>query len=274
MRSHWTRICARGFSTSQSSSKPISNVTLRSAVILGATGAVAWMGYDFITHRNYELLKSALLKWDPLWDENGIEEATAADDIGRREILFIRHGQYHMDSETLNLTDLGKEQAKVTGQRLKNIVDKVQPDQIRLIHSSMTRAQETASIINEILEVPKEKIYESPQLAEGIPITPDPQIQDCKSNAEDSSRIEEAYQRFVRTPGGKDQNKVRLDIIVCHANVIRFMLCRGLQLNPQAWLRFSVGHCGITQLSLDNEGFAWCTRVGDNGHLPLKLVSY
>lgn len=233
-----------------------------------------YVGYDFISHRNYELLKASLLKWDPLWDDNGIDESTALSDIGRREILFIRHGQYHTDSAAMNLTSLGREQAIATGGRLKKIVDRVQPDQIRIIHSDMCRARETASLIIDILEVPKEKIYETPLLAEGIPTTPDPQVQDCKANPQDVDRIEKAFEKYVRTPGGKDQNKVRLDIIVCHANVIRFLICRALQLNPRAWLRFSLGHCGITQLSLDNEGFVWCPRVGDTGHLPLELITY
>lgn len=32
-----------------------------------------------------------------------------------RNIFLIRHGQYHMDSEKKNLTDLGREQAKLLG---------------------------------------------------------------------------------------------------------------------------------------------------------------
>jgi hypothetical protein len=35
------------------------------------------------------------------------------------------------------------------------------------------------------------------------------------------------------------QTDTSVDILVCHGNVIRYCLCRALQLDPAAWLRYA-----------------------------------
>jgi len=57
------------------------------------------------------------------------------------------------------------------------------------------------------------------------------------------------------------------EIIVCHANVIRYFLCRALQLPPEAWLRFCVFNCSLTYLTVRPTGTVSCRMVGDIGHL-------
>uniref|UniRef100_A0A8C1TUH2 Serine/threonine-protein phosphatase PGAM5, mitochondrial n=1 Tax=Cyprinus carpio TaxID=7962 RepID=A0A8C1TUH2_CYPCA len=105
--------------------------------------------------------------WDNNWDKrdpssmvNGKRKESAGDtgspDVennkpkATRHIFLIRHSQYNLkgdgDKERI-LTPLGREQAEYTGQRLAMLGLKYDV----LIHSSMTRAAETANIISKYL---------------------------------------------------------------------------------------------------------------------------
>lgn len=64
----------------------------------------------------------------------------------------------------------GREQAAMTGKRLKEL----DFDYTNLIHSTMTRAMETAKIIKEFL--PSIPVIECSLLEEGAPIPPEPPV--------------------------------------------------------------------------------------------------
>lgn len=57
------------------------------------------------------------------------------------------------------------------------------------------------------------------------------------------------------------------EIIVCHANVIRYFACRALQIPPEAWLRFCIFNCSLTYLTIRPTGNVSCRMLGDIGHL-------
>lgn len=61
--------------------------------------------------------------------------------------------------------------------------------------------------------------------------------------------------------------KHEFEIIVCHANVIRYFFCRALQLPPEAWLRLCVFNCSLTYLTIRPTGSVSCRMLGDIGHL-------
>lgn len=93
-----------------------------------------------------------------------------------RHIILIRHGQYNLSGATdpeRILTELGRSQAKLTGQRLAEL--KIPIDDV--IISTMARAQETGKIIleqlpkSEILSIQHDKLLE-----EGAPIPPGKQL--------------------------------------------------------------------------------------------------
>lgn len=89
-----------------------------------------------------------------------------------RHLILIRHGQYNLDGATdieRTLTELGRSQAKLTGERLRDL--KIPIDEV--VISTMTRAQETAQLILE--EIPEKeiiKISNDSLIAEGAPIEP------------------------------------------------------------------------------------------------------
>ena len=65
-----------------------------------------------------------------------------------------------------------------------------------------------------------------------------------------------------------------VDIVVCHGNVIRYFVCRALQLPPEAWLRMCTFNCSLTYLTCKPSGSVSLRLLGDVGHLPMDLVTF
>ena len=74
----------------------------------------------------------------------------------------------------------------------------------------------------------------------------------------------------VTNPDGRHHE---YEILVTHANVIRYFLCRVLQIPPEAWLRFEILNASVTYIIIKGHGSAMCQMVGDTGHLPYDKVS-
>jgi len=64
------------------------------------------------------------------------------------------------------------------------------------------------------------------------------------------------------------------EIIVCHCNVIRYFVMRGLQLPPEAWLRLGGYNTGITEVLVRPTGSVSLVRFGDTGHLPVDKTTF
>jgi broad specificity phosphatase PhoE len=86
-------------------------------------------------------------------------------------------------------------------------------------------------------------------------------IDDHRGRAERAFR---AY--FHRGPQGPvDRHEV--EIVVGHGNMIRYFVCRCLQLPPESWLRMSLFNGSITYLVIRPSGFVAARCIGDIGHL-------
>ncbi|XP_030273469.1 serine/threonine-protein phosphatase PGAM5, mitochondrial isoform X1 [Sparus aurata] len=225
--------------------------------------------------------------WDFNWDKrdpsalsNGKKKETATEDPSSeqdngkpkatRNILLIRHSQYNLsgnsDKERI-LTPLGREQAELTGQRLAALGLKYDI----LIHSSMARATETANIISKHLPGPGVELLSCDLLREGAPIEPVPPVTHWKPDAvqyhEDGARIEAAFRRYIHRADPK-QKEDSFEIIVCHANVIRYFVCRALQFPPEGWLRMGLNNGSITWLTIRPSGRVALRTLGDSGFMP------
>ena len=120
--------------------------------------------------------------WDFNWDRMGHSKATdphapegespsVVKPSATRTLILIRHGQYeHMqdDSEKRILTELGREQARLTGERLREMGEKYN----MIYYSTMPRATETANIVSKCL--PDVPTRSCDMLREGAPIRPEP----------------------------------------------------------------------------------------------------
>ena len=152
----------------------------------------------------------------------------------------------------------------------------------------MTRARETADIIASYLPA-VEYVEPDPLLNEGRPShhIPTGRASDKIIEATDHGhpRIEEAFQKYFYRAEFTDEKEEeenpqeekaasdeaplhQFEIFVCHANVIRYFLCRALQLPPEAWLRYCPFNCSLTYLTIRPTGTVSCRLLGDIGHLP------
>ena len=220
-------------------------------------------------------IEPSSIKWDDNWDKRAHEKPTAT-----RHIILVRHGQYNLKGATAQdkyLTDLGREQATLTGKRLKALgLDK----KISVVvESTMIRAQETNKLICQELGFNAKLVdFESSNLLrEGAPIEPEPPashwVPDPQDFFVDGSRIETAFRQYIHRANAS-QEKDSVELIVCHANVIRYFVCRALQLPPEAWLRISIRHASITHLSIRPNGRVSLKALGDAGHLPFDKLTF
>ncbi|KAF7271738.1 serine/threonine-protein phosphatase Pgam5, mitochondrial-like isoform X2 [Rhynchophorus ferrugineus] len=237
---------------------------------------------------NYE--PSPCAKWDDNWDHRAPEYIRSRktslahkDDNNNinvekntpkacRNLILIRHGQYNLDGVTdkeRQLTKLGRLQAEYTGKRLKEL--NLPYDS--MIKSTMMRAQETGSIISTFL--PDIPVSHCDLLREGAPIPPEPPLGTYRPESqffEDGARIEAAFRKYFHRADPK-QEKDSYTIIVCHANVIRYLVCRALQFPAEAWLRMSLYHASITWISITPSGRCVLRVLGDAGHIPTNALT-
>lgn len=120
---------------------------------------------------------------------------------------------------------------------------------------------------------------------------------------QDGARIEAGFRKYFHRANAK-QDQDSHTLIVCHANVIRYFVCRfvfekkkrklsrirsyirvingfinccdifrALQIPAEAWLRISLNHASITWISIQPSGRVTLRLLGDSGHIPPELVT-
>lgn len=202
--------------------------------------------------------------WDDNWD--GREPLSTGDKAVDRErmrrvrktgvtrhVILVRHGQYdetYREDEKRRLTELGKKQADLTGKRIAEMIrgadESFGPCKVKVIRvSDLLRAKETADIIAKHLPG-VERAKPDPLLNEGRPAhtipggTAKPAVVEMTDSHH--PKIEEAFQKYFHRSlpddddegsddaGGdgdeKGRNLHEFEIVVGHANVIRYFLCR------------------------------------------------
>ena len=190
-----------------------------------------------------------------------------------RTLILIRHGQYELAGKTDEeriLTKLGRSQADMTGARLAEL----SLPYTAIIRSDMSRAVETADLISahlpEVELLPTDGI-----LREGAPISPEPRQSSWRPEVHswsDGARIEAAFRKYFHR-AEPSQGRDSYEVMVCHANVIRYFVCRALQLPPQAWLRISLKHASLTILTIGPSGRVSLRCLGEAGHLRPEMLT-
>ena len=266
-----------------------------------------------LKQQNFGMWPEWSRRWNNDWDHRHPRETSPTKPKGKTiHLIMIRHGQYELqNSETKGLTDLGRAQAELTGQRLADLSKGTISDfygkrKVRIshvFHSNLSRASETASIIRKHLDSDIQ-IVEDPMLAEGWPCLPDPYKDPSSVRPaklfEESARVEAVFRKYCHrhtdfkkerkepmTEGEKEAPAVGLAdanqkedpdvldteeeyiVFVCHQNIIRYFVCRALQLPPEAWLRFRGSNCGITEIIISDDGRVSLEKFADVGHLPV-----
>ncbi len=189
---------------------------------------------------------------------------------GVRTLYLIRHGQYDHDDDMSSdigkaLVPLGIAQSKLVANRLKSLPVKMSS----LISSTMTRARQTAMIINQ--DFPELELQQTRLIRECTPPTWRKDVMD----GEDPEKLEKctdnldaAFSKyFIPSTDKEDRN----DIIVCHGNVIRYFVTKVLKIETMSWLQMTTGNCGLTVVSIKPNGSMKLISFNDMGHIPSNL---
>lgn len=194
--------------------------------------------------------------------------------MATRTIHLIRHGQYHTKPDTEvsgSLTDIGREQAALVGAALIDVP-------LSEIHcSSLRRAEETAEIICE--SIPGMQANSTELLWELVPTIP-PHLEDyfealslqnpefsIEKVPENRLKADTAFQQFF-IPAGTESDNIA---IVCHGNLIRYLVCQALAINPDKWSNMYINHCSLTRILVEEDGNMILVSYNETGHLPLHL---
>merc|ERR1739848_88751 len=114
-------------------------------------------------------------------------------------------------------------------------------------------------------------------IREGAPCPPDPPFPEWEPSPYDfyieGSRIEAAFRKYIHR-ADVDQEHDSVDVLVCHGNVIRYFVCRGLQFPAEAWLRFGVHNGSISVMTVNKKGDVIVTALGESGHLPVDKLTF
>ena len=192
---------------------------------------------------------------------------------GVRTIYLIRHGEYAPQDDDIadtsnNLTPLGIAQARLVSNRLKSM--KINFNS--LISSTMTRARQTAMVIN--WDFPELELQKEDLIRE---CTPPTWRKDVMSGVDTSHReecvknLEQAFQKyFIPSPDDKDRN----DIIVCHGNVIRYFVTKVLKVDTMAWLQMSIANCSLTIVRIFPDETMKLDAFSDYGHIPENMRTF
>ncbi|NNG25908.1 MAG: hypothetical protein HKM87_00145 [Ignavibacteriaceae bacterium] len=197
-------------------------------------------------------------------------QAQDSETTGIRTIFLIRHGDYnHQDERDADvgkeLIPLGIAQARLVAARLKSLPIKINI----LISSTMTRARETAIIINR--EFPELELRIDSLIRECTPPTwrEDIMAEEMESDLDYcAENLEAAFaEYFIPSPDDRDRN----DVLVCHGNVIRYFVTKTLNVNTMAWLQMTIGNCSLTIVRIMPTGSMKLITFNDVGHLPPNL---
>ena len=201
----------------------------------------------------------------------GSASAVAAEPEGTgvRTIYLIRHGDYdHQDNRDPDvgkgLVPLGVAQARLVAHRLRSM-----PVEWTSLHTStMTRARETAQVVAQ--ELPQVELKTSRLLRECTPATSRQDIMAAETPADLEAckdQLEAAFAAYFTPSPAADRH----DILVCHGNVIRYLVTRVLKVDSMSWLGMSIGNCSLTVVKILPDGSMKLLSFSDVGHIPPGL---
>lgn len=182
-----------------------------------------------------------------------------------RIIYLVRHGHYDADPSAdpklgPGISPLGVAQARLLGARLAGL-----PKFNRLYVSPMQRAQDTAAALSDgYSEAPFETLAD---LRECTPPTWRDAVT-ADENRQEMAACKAQLERVFRTHFRPASNTSSHELMVCHGNVIRYLITRALGVDSEAWLEMSVSHASITRIRIEADGSYKLVGAGDIGHLP------
>jgi serine/threonine-protein phosphatase PGAM5 len=177
-------------------------------------------------------------------------------------VHLIRHGQYLLDPELGDgpLTELGREQAQSAAQHLRRWPI------AQIWASDLQRAVETAQIISDGLEIGQFK--QTRLLREVLPTAVPGQRVPLPVRRAGRRALERVAEEFLQPVRSK-----RHDLLVCHGNLIRSLVCRVLNAPQASWLQLACQHCALTTIAIAADGSKKLLRYGETAYLDAALLT-
>ncbi len=84
------------------------------------------------------------------------------------------------------------------------------------------------------------------------------------------SNLTAAWRKYAVASPDSD----RRDVLVCHGNVIRWMVARALNDDSRNWQRMDIGNASITVIAIRADGTFKVAAFSDTGHIPVELQTW
>lgn len=186
-------------------------------------------------------------------------------------VYLVRHGIYERDDKVDDrvgngLNALGREQADFVGQRLAAIPLKYRS----LVSSTLLRAMQTADVMSGPMHM---SVVRDSLLSE---CTMTSSRADYMANhsaaeiAECDAQVAAAWDKYFAPTPDADTH----DVLVCHGNVIRYLVSRAVGLDTREWGRFDIGNCSLTVVQVLPNGSTRLALYSDVGHIPVNRQTF
>jgi serine/threonine-protein phosphatase PGAM5 len=198
-----------------------------------------------------------------------VARAGAADAAtGIRTLYLVRHGMADSvkgaDDKTANaLTALGREQAALIARRLGALPVKFDS----VLTSEFARARETGDIIAAQLGT---SCRRDARLNETVPAGIGLDVARFPPVAGAEAQLDAAWAHYSQPAPGAPRN----DLLVCHANVIRWFVCRVLGADPSRYTRVALANASLTIITVAADGTAQLVLLNDVSHVPLARQTW
>lgn len=189
--------------------------------------------------------------------------------MAEKFIYLIRHGKYHEEHKNPRLVGqldaTGRAQARRVGLRLKSTrID-------RLVASTMPRAIETAELIKNKSGFAG-RIEQTPLLRECVPTIPPKfasviKVPRTKVKAA-RLQLDQAFDTYFQRAKGK---KPQHHVLVCHGNVIRFLIMKAIGANLNFWASMYINHGSVSIIRINDKGDITLLLYNNVEFMPASL---
>jgi serine/threonine-protein phosphatase PGAM5 len=171
-------------------------------------------------------------------------------------VHLIRHGQYVLQPPDGDgpLTAIGRKQAAIAGRYLARLPI------ARVWCSDAERATETAEILIKRLDV--ENLRKTTLLREVMPSAVPGMDVPAATRRQGREAIEEVLTTFFVPLA-----VTRHDLLVCHGNLIRSLVCRVIGGDQFSWLKLATHHCALTSFVIRGDRGIALVRYGESAYL-------
>lgn len=177
-----------------------------------------------------------------------------------KTVYLVRHGDYDyqdasLETEGQGLVEIGRQQAQLTADWFQGL-----NINFTALHSSdYLRARQTAHAISTGLSL--DPIQVSLELRECSDIYYQDILQSPFS----------AEAAFAQHFSPSISNDYSYEIVVCHANLIRYFLSRINGWSKEEWRRTMVPNCSVSEVRIDTDGVLSVGILASDAHLPDEL---